>query len=167
MKNALQLCPVLLFAALLFSQCAASRKLKTAHKNEEIVRRWFEEGWNHNRNDELIPLTFAPDWSDGNPIRANQVDSLEGVREMVKFYRHAFSETHFTITHLFANERYVSLRYEVTARHVSDAFGIPMTGKTFTSSAILIYEMENGLIKKSWQELDLMGIIKQLKTGEN
>lgn len=150
-------------ASFLLAQCAASRQLRMAEKNTETVRLWFEEGWNHNRNEELLERVFAPDWEDGNPLRANQTVGIEGMRQFVKFYQNAFSDAHFTITHLFATDRQVAIRYEVSAIHVGDAFGISKTGKRFTSSGILIYDMENGKIKRTWQELDLMGIIKQLK----
>lgn len=147
----------------LFFQCAASRQLHLAEKNAETVRLWFEEGWNHNRNEELLERVFAPDWEDGNPLRADQTTGIEGMRQFVKFYQKAFADAHFTITHLFATDKQVALRYEVSAIHVGDAFGVPRTGKHFTSTGILIYDMENGKIRRTWQELDLMGILKQLK----
>ena len=157
----------LLLATLLLTGCAASRKMRLAERNAETVRLWFEVGWNHNRNEELLDRVFAPDWSDGNPLRSNQTEGIEGMRQFVRFYQTAFAEAHFTITHLFATDRQVAIRYEVSAMHVGDAFGIPPTGKHFTSSGIVIYDMERGKIRRTWQELDLMGIIKQLKPDSN
>ena len=162
MKNIHVLCSLPLIA-LLFLQCAASRKLNMAEKNAETVRLWFEEGWNHNRNEELVDRVFAPDWEDGNPLRADQTVGIDGMRQFVKFYQKAFADAHFTITHLFATDTQVAIRYEVSAVHIGDAFGVPKTGKHFTSTGILIYDMEKGKIKRTWQELDLMGILKQLK----
>lgn len=162
MKNVLLLLAIP-FCLSLLCQCAASKKLDLAKMNEDTVRIWFEEGWNKKQNEALIERVFAPDWTDGNPIRSNQVDGHEGIRQMVHFYELAFTDTHFSITHLFADERYVAIRYDVEATHVGPAFGILPTGKHFTSSGIVIYEMEKGKIRRSWQELDLMGIIKQLK----
>jgi len=162
MKNiSLLLCLPLL--SVLFLQCAATKKLDMAQKNEETVRIWFEEGWNKGRNEELIERVFSPNWEDGNPLRSNQTEGYEGMLQFVRFYQQAFSETHFTITHLFADENHVAIRYEVVAKHIGTAFGIPPTGKHFTSSGIVIYDMEDGKIRRTWQELDLMGIIKQLK----
>lgn len=157
------ICFVSLLSISLLCQCAASRQLKVADKNAETVRLWFEEGWNNNRNEELLERVFAPDWSDGNPLRPNQTTGIEGMREFVKYYQTAFSDAHFTITHLFASEDKVAIRYEVSAKHIGFAFGVPATGKHFTSTGILIYDMEHGKIKRSWQELDLMGIMKQLQ----
>ena len=150
-------------AAFLLVQCTASRHLHQADKNAAVVRLWFEEGWNHNRNEELLEQVFSPDWEDDNPLRADQTTGIEGMRGFVKFYQQAFSDAHFTITHLFATEKNVAIRYEVSAIHVGDAFGIPKTGKRFTSTGIVIYDMDKGKIRRTWQELDLMGIVKQLK----
>jgi steroid delta-isomerase-like uncharacterized protein len=156
--------PLLLFAAILMlHSCTATKKLRLAEENKETVRLWFEEGWNHSRNEELIPRVFHPEWSDGNPLRPDQTVGHEGMRQLVQYYRKAFPDSKFNITHLFGNEQYVAIRYEVSATHVGDAFGIPATGKHFTSTGMVIYEMENNRIKRSWQELDLMGIINQLR----
>ncbi len=158
--------PVLIFLAIvpfLFTQCAALKEVKKEGKNEETVRLWFEEGWNHNRNEELLERCFHPEWSDGNPLRPDQTGGIEGMRALVKSYRKAFPDGHFTITHLFADGNKVAIRYEVTATHHAEMFGIPATGKQFNSTGIVIYEMEDGKIKTSWQELDLMGILNQLR----
>ncbi len=152
----------MLFSSLLLVQCAASRHLRLADRNAETVRLWFEEGWNHNRNEELLERVFSPNWSDGNPLRPDQTTGIEGMREFVHYYQTAFSDAHFTITHLFASDKQVAIRYEVSAVHIGNAFGVPPTGKHFTSTGILIYDMEDGKILRTWQELDLMGILKQL-----
>lgn len=153
----------LLFISLFSLHCAAARHAKRATANAETVRLWFEEGWNHNRNEELVDRVFAPDWEDGNPLRSDQTVGIEGMRQFVRYYKTAFADAHFTITHLFASDNNVALRYEVSAIHVGDAFGVPATGKHFTSTGIVIYDMEKGKIRRTWQELDLMGIVKQLK----
>ncbi len=149
--------------SLFLLSCAAPRQLKMADRNKETIRLWFEEGWNHNRNEELIEKCFDLNWKDGNPLRPNQLEGHEGIRQLVKYYRNTFTESHFKITHLLADEKFASVRYEVSAIHSAQAFGIAPTGKHFTSTGIVIYEMAGGKIKTSWQELDLMGILNQLK----
>jgi predicted ester cyclase len=156
----------LLFAFLtpiLFTQCAAVKHQKMAEQNKETVRLWFEEGWNKNRNEELITTCFSENWSDGNPLRPDQIEGFEGMKQLIRSYRDAFPDSHFTITHLFADKDNVAIRYEVTATHQGEMFGIEPTGKEFSSTGIVLYEMEKGKIKISWQELDLVGIMNQLK----
>ena len=153
----------LLFATLFFTNCAASRKTKTTEKNKETIRLWYEEGWNKQNNEALLERVFSPDWFDANPIRGNQSDGIEGIRQAVKFFYNAFPDSHFTITHLLGDEKHTVVRYTVVATHVGEAFGVPPTGKRFTSSGIVIYEMEKGKIKETWAEIDILGIINQLK----
>ncbi len=170
MKNHSLLLIILAFAPLFITQCTTFKDVESmkAEKeqeeiNEETIRVWFEEGWNHNRNEELLTRCFHEDWSDGNPLRPDQTGGIEGMRELIKSYRKAFPDSHFTITHLFADGNKVAIRYEVDATQHGEMFGIPATGKPFTSTGIVLYEMEDGKIKTSWQELDLMGIYNQLK----
>ncbi|MFT4667713.1 MAG: putative ester cyclase [Ulvibacter sp.] len=153
----------LVYTLIFFSQCASVKTQKLIKKNEETVRVWFEEGWNKHKNDELVERCFDPEWQDGNPLRANQVAGHEGIRELIKSYEKGATETHFIITHLFANESQVAIRYEVAATHSGALFGIEATGRRFTSTGIVLYDMKDGRIKTSWQELDLSGIVLQLK----
>ena len=163
MKTQIPMYFLLAVSPFLFTQCAASQKLKAAEQNRETIRIWFEEGWNHNRNEELLFETFSPDWEDGNPLRADQKIGIDGMRELIKAYRKAFPDAQFTITHLFADDTHAAIRYEVTATHYGEMFGLQPTGKQFFSTGIVLYDMKDGKIVRSWQELDLEGIIQQLK----
>jgi steroid delta-isomerase-like uncharacterized protein len=154
---------LLVLSPFLLTQCTAAKKLKMAEQNRETIRLWFEEGWNHNRNEELLLHTFCEDWEDGNPLQADQRIGLDGMRQLIASYRKAFPDAQFTITHLFADHKHAAIRYEVTATHHGEMFGLQPTGKQFFSTGVVLYDMEDGKIKRSWQELDLEGIIQQLK----
>ena len=163
MKRSISLPLILILSIVLFSQCSSLKNNKLAKRNKETVRLWFEEGWNNNRNEELLERCFDPNWTDGNPLRSGQVEGYEGMLQLIQSYKNGATETHFTITHLFANESQVVIRYEVDAVHSGILFGIPATGKRFTSTGIVLYEMKDGRISISWQELDLTSILNQLK----
>ncbi|MFT5168589.1 MAG: steroid delta-isomerase-like uncharacterized protein [Saprospiraceae bacterium] len=163
MKQRIPLFLALVLSMVLFSQCATLKNHKIAEKNKETVRVWFEEGWNHNRNDELVERCFDPAWRDGNPLLADQISGYKGMRHLIKSYKEAAPDAHFTITHLFADKNRVAVRYEVVATQTGTMFGIPASGRQFTSTGIVVYDMKDGRIEVSWQELDLTGILKQLK----
>ena len=160
MLNLLRLC--LLPLAVVFMQCAATRDLRMSENNAETIRIWFGEGWNKHRNLELIERCFSAEWTDGNPLRYDQIDGHEGIRQMVAFYEQSFADTHFKITHVFADKKYAAVRYEVTGKHVGEAFGVPGSGRLFSATGINVYEMEKGKIVRTWPELDLMAIIRQI-----
>ena len=147
----------------LLSSCAAVKMQKAANQNKETIRLWYEEGWNHNRNEELIERCFAPDWEDGNPLMPDETSGHAGILNLVKQYRIAFPEARFNISHLYADGNFVTVRYEVTAIHGAEAFGVAPTGKKFSTTGIVLYEMEHGKIKRSWQELDVLTILNQIK----
>ena len=163
MKQSMPLYLSLVLTMALFSQCATMKNQKRTEVNKETVRIWFEEGWNNDRNEELLERCFDPGWRDGNPLRADQTSGYEGMRQLVKSYRSAAPDARFTITHIFADKNMVAVRYEVVATHTGNMFGIPATGKQFTSTGIVLYEMKNGRIEVSWQELDLTSILNQLQ----
>ena len=71
MKNVTYLISIL-FVSVGFLNCTAMKEIKQAEANKETIRLWYEEGWNHNRNLELIERVFHPEWTDGNPLRPGQ-----------------------------------------------------------------------------------------------
>lgn len=146
-----------------FTQCAASKKIHTAEKNKETVQLWFNEGWNERKWETLIPVCFAEDWTDGNPIRPTQTDGHEGMRQLVQSYLTAFPDINFIITHLMGDENRVAVRFEVSGTHKGNLFDIEPTGREIFTSGINIFEMENGKIKMTWSELDLAGLLSQVK----
>ena len=85
------------------------------------------------------------------------------MRQLIESYKSGADDAHFTITHLFADASQVAIRYEVVATHTGTLFGIPATGRQFTSTGLVLYEMKDGRIEVSWQELDLSAILNQLK----
>lgn len=154
---------LLITCTILFVQCAAVKSAKIADQNKETVKLWFEEGWNNNRHEDLLSVCFTEDWEDGNPLQADQMTGLEGMLKAIQNYKKMLGNSHFNITHLFAEDNFVTIRYELTSTHKGNILGLESTNKTFSTTGMAIYEMENGKIKKSWHEVDMTGIINQLK----
>ncbi|MDX1941704.1 MAG: ester cyclase [Saprospiraceae bacterium] len=137
-----------------------NQKMET---NKQLVRLWIEDGWNNNRNKEVIDQVFAQNWVDGNPTFPDQPKGIEGAMYFVEQYRKALHNIHFTITHLIADADYVTFRFEATAAHGGELLGIPATGKKVKITGIVIHKVENGRFAKSWNEVDLLGLKMQLE----
>lgn len=131
--------------------------------NKELVRLWILDGWNNNRNKEVVDQVFAHNWVDGNPTFPDQPEGIEGAMYFVEQYRNALPDIQFTITHLIANTEYVTFRFEAIATHKGTLMGIPATGKAVTVTGIVIHKVENGRFAKSWNEVDLLGLKTQLE----
>ena len=130
--------------------------------NKALVRLWIEEGWNKDRNAEVVDQVFAQDWVDGNPNFADQPKGIAGAMYFVEQYRKAMPDIQFTITHLIADADFVTFRFEAEATHQGEFMGIPATGRRVKVSGIVIHKVVNGRFAKSWNEVDLLGLRSQI-----
>lgn len=130
--------------------------------NKQLVRLWILDGWNNNRNKEVVDQVFAQDWVDGNPTFPDQPAGIEGAMYFVEQYRSALPDIQFKISHLIADLEYVTFRFEATATHKGSLMGIPATGKKVNITGIVIHKVENGRFAKSWNEVDLLGLKMQI-----
>lgn len=131
--------------------------------NKKLAHLWIEDGWNNNRNKEVVAQVFANNWVDGNPTFPDQPKGIDGAMYFVEQYRKALSDIHFTFTHIIADADYVTFRVDITATHSDTLLGIPATGKKVAFTAIVIHKVENGRFAKSWNEVDLLGLKMQLE----
>lgn len=175
LKNLTTTC---LVGCILFMACNQSNKTKNLttqnqtamdsvnqkiEDNKQLARLWILEGWNKNRNKEVVDQVFAQDWEDGNPTFSEQPKGIDGAMYFVEQYRNALPDIQFTMTHLIADSDYVTFRFEATATHEGTLMGIPATHKKVTVSGIVIHKVENGRFAKSWNEIDLLGLKMQLE----
>lgn len=137
------------------------KQLKIEH-NKAQAKKWILEGWNQNRNKEVVVDIFAQDWKDGNPTFPDQPSGIEGAMYYVKVYRQVFPDIQFTLTHIIAEEDYVTFRFTATATHEGEFMGIAPTHKRVKISGIVIHRIENGKFAESWNEIDLLGVQMQL-----
>lgn len=136
---------------------------QTIETNKHLVRLWILEGWNKNRNREVVDQVFAQDWVDGNPTFPDQPKGIDGAMYFVEQYRNALPDIQFSISHLIADTDYVTFRFEATATHKGTLMGVPATGKKVSVTGIVIHKVENGRFVKSWNEIDLLGLKMQLE----
>lgn len=131
-------------------------------QNKELARKWILDGWNNDRNAEIVHEIFAQDWIDGNPSFADQPKGIDGAMHFVNVYRSIFPDIHFTLTHLIAEEDIVCFRFTAEATHKGKFMEIEPTGKRVNISGIVIHRVKNGRFAESWNEIDLLGLRSQL-----
>lgn len=137
------------------------REEKISH-NKALAKKWILEGWNQNRNKEVVSDVFAADWIDGNPTFADQPKGIDGAMYYVDVYRKIFPDIQFELTHIIAEEDHVCFRAKMTATHEGEFMGIPPTHKKISFTGIVIHRIENGKFAESWNEIDLLSIRQQL-----
>lgn len=137
----------------------------SAEANKQLARLWILDGWNNNRNREVVEQVFSKNWVDGNPTFADQPKGIDGAMYYVNAYRSVFSDIHFDLTHIIADDNYVTFRFVVEATHKGEFMGIAPTGKRVKFSGIVIHRVENGRFAESWNEIDLLAVKSQIEAG--
>ena len=132
-------------------------------ENKTIMRRMIEEVWNQG-NLATADEIFAPDHT--SPSAPGLPPGSAGVRILVTMFREAMPDYHMDIDLMVADENRVAARFTQSGTHSGGPLmGIPASGKKATWTEIGILQIENGKIAKSWYELDMLGMMRQLGVG--
>lgn len=132
-----------------------------ADDNVALVRRGIEEILN--RADYAVARDiFAPDFTFHTPAREEPFRGPAGFEEYVSMIRQAFPDIRFTIEEIFGVDERVVARWSARLTHLGDFFGIPPTRKKATLTGLHLYHCRDGRIVEEWQEIDALGLMRQL-----
>ena len=132
----------------------------SAEKNEATVRTWLEEAWNNGNIDGQAHI-FSPSYTWAELPEAFGTGS-EGLLNFVRAFRAAFPDLHWTFEDVIANDDKVVWRVVATGTQRGEFMGIPATGRSFKSQAIIISRFENGLWREDNVAWDQFGMLQQL-----
>ena len=126
----------------------------------QLGRRWFEEVWNKGRR-EAIGEMIGPD----SLVHDGGVDSRgpEGFYQLFDRMTAAFSDIHFDVEDLVAENDKVCVRWSFSAKHSGDGLGIEPTGTKINVTGISILQVAGTIFAEGWQNWDMMGMMEQLK----
>lgn len=130
-------------------------------RNEEFIRRYFEQVWNQQDLqviEELTPEPFVLHYQ-GKPITA----SHEEHKDVVSYWLNAFPDYRVNLHDVLSDEDKVVARYTFTGTHKDSVLGIPPTGKEVKVTGIWICRVENSLLIECWEEYDEQGLVRQLQ----
>ena len=74
------------------------------------------------------------------------------------------SDIKLTLEEVIAEGNKVAVHWEASCMHKGEFMGVPPTGKQLTMVGFSIFYIEDGKIVKEWGEMDLMGLMQQLKS---
>ena len=67
-----------------------------------------------------------------------------------------------TVHDQMAEDDRVATRWSATGTHAGDFAGVPATGRLVTVSGIHIHRVRHGRLVEHWEELNLLGLLRQL-----
>ena len=127
--------------------------------NKILARRVFEEVLN-GRNLNLLDELAAPDYVEHSPL-PGQGTGIEGIRDRYTILFNAF-DFEFTIEDVIAEDDKVVLRWTQTGTHIGPILGMPRTGRSYRTTGIEIWRVENGKLAEHWDVVDIFGQLMQL-----
>lgn len=130
-------------------------------KNKAVVGRYIEEFWNQGK-DSIVDEIISDDYIRHDPSTPQVSGDKEGIQQLMKAFRVAFPDLHFTIEDQVPAEDKVAVRWTSTGTHQGDLMGIPPTGKSIAINGISIYRLAGNKLNGEWTIWDSMGMMQQL-----
>ncbi len=128
-------------------------------ENKALVRRYYQEVLTGRDRDLLTRLldpcfvSHVPGSADaGAGTYAAAVDTTLA----------AFADLVVTVHDQVAEEDRVVTRWSATGTHAGNFAGVPATGRLVTVSGIHIHRVQHGRLAEHWEELNLLGLLRQL-----
>ncbi len=127
--------------------------------NSEIVRNFFEEVLNQGHI-EAAGRYFWDDMVEQVPL-PGQGPGLEGLKDVLRGMKAAFSDIHWKIQEQIDEQDKVVTRFEWTGTHQGAFLGVPATGRPVKVWGVVIDRLEHGKIKDTRIIMDALGMMMQ------
>ena len=129
-------------------------------ENMAIARRFFTAwvGGDPAAFDEVL----APDYVFHDPADPQMPPGPAGAKAMAAGFRAAFQDMRPVEEDYVAGGDKVVYRWRVRATHRGDFAGVPPTGREVEFSGIEIVRLAGGRIVEHWDEIDALGLLRQL-----
>jgi steroid delta-isomerase-like uncharacterized protein len=130
-------------------------------QNKATARRWSEELWGRGNlaiADEIIASDYVRH-DPGDPFPAR---GPEDVKRIVTMLRTMLPDLNIEIEAMVAEGNMVVSRYTATATDTVGYMGMAPTGKTIRTTAIQVFQFDNGKVVESWAVRDDFGTLRQL-----
>ena len=134
----------------------------SVEENKAVVRREFEEIFNHRGNLDAAEEIYAPNYVGHEPAFGD-IQGVESAKQFAATYRQAFPDLQSTIEDQVAEGDKVVTRFTSRGTHQgeSEDFG-PPTGNRIEVTGITIEQFADGKIVEDWTNFDALGLLQQL-----
>jgi predicted ester cyclase len=131
--------------------------------NKLLLRRWFEEVWNHKSEAAIDEMFNKHGKSHGFPDADAVLVGPEGFKAVHRNFCGAFPDLHVDIEDILTEGDRVAVRWRVSMTHRGDHLGFPATGKkeTLTGSSFLI--VKGNQVMEGWNYMDLQAMMQRLQ----
>jgi steroid delta-isomerase-like uncharacterized protein len=132
-----------------------------AQENSILIRRWFEEVWNHGRMEAIDEMASPDVIGHGQAQHATDI-GLREFKPFVQALRSAFPDMKVTIDYVIEQGDKVVARWTSTMTHRGEFLGIAPTGKKATITGTTTQRISGGKIVEGWDNWDQLGLLVQI-----
>lgn len=133
----------------------------SADQNRAVVRRFIDEVFNRG-NFSVAEEVLAKDYVHYDPATGEMGSGIEGLEQMVGFYRQSFPDFEIRVDEQIVADDRVVERWTGHGTHQGTLMGIPATGRRITAMGISIHRLVDGKIAETRTVFDTAGMLRQL-----
>lgn len=132
----------------------------TLEANKALVRRFYDEVWNHGRLD-VADEVFAPDYVRHDLRPGQGLPGPAGQKKIAADFRAAFPDVRNTVDLMLAEGDLVAARWTTTGTHTGPWGEIAPTGRAVSFSGVNIFRIQQGRVVELWNHRDDLGLMQQ------
>ena len=130
---------------------------------KQLVRRWFEQVWNQQR-EEAIDEMFAPGGKAyGFPEPHSVLVGPESFKSIHRVFLGAFPDLHITVQEIICEGDRVAVAWSATMTHLGEHLGFAPTLKKETLHGSSFLVVGDGQILEGRNYMEMQGLIQRLK----
>jgi len=133
-----------------------------SEQNLSLVRRWFDEVWNHGRHETIHELMSPDAIGIGQGGAEAAIHGPGEFQAFVERLRAAFPDMSVNVEDAFGAGDKVAVRWSATMTHQGGDLGIPASGKRVHITGISILRIVDGQIVAGWDNWDELGMMRQI-----
>jgi steroid delta-isomerase-like uncharacterized protein len=134
---------------------------RAAEENERKYREVFERVWNRGDLD-YVDVAYHPEYVFHSPAEPEPIRGHEEWKAFINRIRTAFPDVHVEIEETIAAGDGVAGRLRMRMTHTGPYLGLPPTGTVIDATQIVWGRFEDGQMREAWQEIDALGVLRQL-----
>ena len=135
--------------------------------NKQLVRRWFEEVWNKQR-EEAIDEMFAPGGkAHGFPEPNSVLVGPESFKEIHRAFLGAFPDIHIAVHDIICEGDLVAVTWTATMTHLGHALGFAATMRKESLEGCSVLIVGGSQIQEGWNYMEMQALMHRLKESSS
>ena len=131
-------------------------------ENSALIRKWFDEVWNHGREETVDAMCAKDVIGHGQAQHGADIHGPEHFKQFLHTFLRGFSDIHVEIHDTIEQDDRVMARWTASLTHTGTFLGIPPTGKHVRLSGMSVQRIVGGKMVEGWDNREQLSLLVQL-----